>query len=85
MLFRSIGMPGEDGYSLIRKVRALSACQGGDIPAIALTAFAAESDRARALASGFTRHLSKPVDTLTLGWAVHALLSSQSAAKIQYA
>ena len=53
-------MPGEDGYSLMRKVRAGTAQPG--IPAAALTANARTEDRARALAAGFYEHIAKPVD-----------------------
>src|SRR5579862_9072500 len=53
LIVSDIGMPGEDGYTLIRKVRALSAEQGGDIPAVALTAFARTNDRLKILSAGF--------------------------------
>jgi CheY-like chemotaxis protein len=62
VLFSDIGMPGEDGYSLIRRVRSLSADAGGSIPAVALTAFTGPEHRARALAAGFTLHVAKPID-----------------------
>ena len=62
VLVCDIGMPGEDGYGLIRRIRALGAASGGETPAIALTAYAADSDRAQALAAGFQLHVSKPVD-----------------------
>ena len=55
-------MPGEDGYSLIRRVRALSAAAGGAVPAIALTAYTRKEDRAKALDAGFTTHIGKPVE-----------------------
>ncbi|BAY43954.1 PAS/PAC sensor hybrid histidine kinase [Scytonema sp. HK-05] len=61
VLISDIGMPEQDGYSLIRQIRALPREQGGDIPAIALTAYAGDKDRSLALAAGFQRHLSKPV------------------------
>jgi PAS domain S-box-containing protein len=57
-----IGMPGEDGYELIRKIRALDPGRGGKIPAIALTAYAREEDRNRALLAGYNTHLTKPVE-----------------------
>jgi PAS domain S-box-containing protein len=57
-----IGMPGEDGYSLIRRIRALPADQGGETPAMALTAFARGEDRVKALMAGFRYHVAKPVD-----------------------
>ena len=62
VLVCDIGLPVEDGYALIRKVRALGPDQGGDVPAVALTAFARASDRARALAAGFQVHLAKPFE-----------------------
>jgi len=68
-----IGMPGEDGYSLIRRVRQLPAEQGGLVPAIALTAYARRQDRDQALAAGFNTHLTKPVEPSELAWAVVCL------------
>jgi signal transduction histidine kinase/CheY-like chemotaxis protein len=62
VLLSDIGMPGTDGYELLRRVRALGADRGGRVPAIALTAFARSEDRTRALRAGFLVHLSKPVD-----------------------
>ena len=61
VLISDIGMPEEDGYTLIRKVRTLPAAQGGQIPAIAVTAYAGDKDRHEAISAGFQRHLSKPV------------------------
>jgi len=66
VLLSDIGMPGEDGYSLIRKVRALPADTGGETPAIALTGFGRTQDRQRALAAGFHLHVAKPVDPAEL-------------------
>jgi PAS domain S-box-containing protein len=63
VLISDIGMPDEDGYSLMRRVRSLSPEQGGGIPAVAVTAFTSAEDRRRALDTGFQAHLSKPVDT----------------------
>ena len=62
--------PEEDGYSLIRTLRQLPPERGGQIPAIALTAFAREEDRIRALSAGFHMHLSKPVEPKQLVEAV---------------
>ncbi|MBW4419876.1 MAG: PAS domain S-box protein [Myxacorys californica WJT36-NPBG1] len=62
VLVSDIGMPGEDGYTLIRQVRALAPEQEGRIPAIALTAYARTEDRIKALASGFQSHVPKPVE-----------------------
>ena len=55
-------MPEEDGYSFIRQIRALPGEKGGKIPAIALSAYAKEEDRRRALLTGFQMYLSKPFD-----------------------
>jgi CheY-like chemotaxis protein len=62
VLISDIGMPEEDGYSLIRRIRALPTEQGGRIPAVALTAYAHLSDRTRALIEGFNNHVSKPAE-----------------------
>lgn len=56
-----IAMPFENGYALIRKIRALPPDQGGQVPAIALTAYAAQHDIAHAIADGFQEHIAKPV------------------------
>jgi CheY-like chemotaxis protein len=61
-----ISMPDEDGYSLIRKVRALPAERLARIPAIAVTAFARPEDRSRAIRAGFQAHVSKPIDPTEL-------------------
>jgi CheY-like chemotaxis protein/two-component sensor histidine kinase len=61
VLVADIAMPGEDGYALIRKVRALSREQRRRIPAAAVTAYAGVADRARALSAGFDRHVTKPI------------------------
>jgi CheY-like chemotaxis protein len=62
VLVSDIEMPGEDGYSLIRKVRALEPARGGKIPAIAVSAYGRTDDRARSVAAGYTMHVPKPVD-----------------------
>jgi PAS domain S-box-containing protein len=62
VLVSDIGMPDEDGYSLIRRIRALPREQGGRIPAVALTAYAQITDRTRALIEGFNNHVSKPAE-----------------------
>ena len=55
-----IGLPGEDGYALIRKVRSLEVERGGRMPALALTAYGGPEDRKKALAAGFDIHVPKP-------------------------
>jgi signal transduction histidine kinase len=62
VIVSDLGMPEEDGYGLIRAVRARAAGEGGDVPAIALTAYVADHDRDRSLAAGFQLHLGKPMD-----------------------
>jgi PAS domain S-box-containing protein len=66
LLISDIGMPGEDGYELIRRVRALPAKSGGRIPAIALTAYARTEDRMQALRAGYQMHVPKPVEMAEL-------------------
>ena len=66
VLISDIGMPEENGYWLIRQVRSLNAAAGGQIPAVALTAYAAEIDRQRAIEAGFQAHLAKPVEPVEL-------------------
>lgn len=73
VLVSDIGMPLEDGYDLIRKVRSLALDEGGGVPALALTAYADEQDRQRALSSGFQQHLSKPIEPADLIAAVSSL------------
>jgi len=73
VLLADIAMPEEDGYSLIRRVRALSTIETASIPAAALTAFARKEDRQQALQAGFQLHLAKPVDVRKLVAAVATL------------
>jgi PAS domain S-box-containing protein len=74
VLVSDIGMPGEDGYDLIREVRALDARGGEELPAIALTAYARAEDRQRALAAGYQFHIPKPVEMSELASAVASLM-----------
>lgn len=66
VLVSDIGMPEEDGYALIRQVRALTAERGGAIPAVALTAYARSEDRMKAVRAGFQMHVTKPVEPAEL-------------------
>ncbi|MBN3994754.1 MAG: PAS domain-containing protein [Nostoc sp. NMS2] len=66
LLLADIGMPEEDGYSLIRQVRELEAETGRQIPAAAITAYATEQDRQRAINAGFQMHLAKPIELTQL-------------------
>jgi len=67
-------MPEEDGYGLLRKIRALPAERGGAIPVAALTAYASEQDRANVLSAGFALHVPKPVHPLDLANVVDRLV-----------
>jgi CheY-like chemotaxis protein len=62
VLVSDLGMPDVDGFGLLAQVRALGAAHGGQVPAVALTAFARSEDRLRALEAGFAAHISKPVE-----------------------
>ncbi len=70
VIISDIGMPDEDGYSLIRSIRTLDQAHKKDIPTIALTAFARNEDRTRALIAGFNLHMAKPVEPSALVRAV---------------
>jgi PAS domain S-box-containing protein len=73
MIISDIGMPGEDGYDFIKKVRKLSYDKGGRTPAAALTAFARAEDRTRALRAGYQTHVAKPVEPTELTAVVASL------------
>jgi PAS domain S-box-containing protein len=75
ILVSDIGMKEVDGYTLLKQVRSLSREQGGQIPAIALTAYAGERDQQQALAAGFQKHISKPVEPNQLVAAIASVLS----------
>ena len=81
LLISDIGMPGEDGYSLIKRVRALGPGSGGDVPAIALTAYARPEDRMRAMLAGFEQHLVKPVEPAELITLVSVLAEGGAAGR----
>ena len=70
VLISDIGLPNEDGYSLISRVRSLPVERGGKVPAGALTAYASTEDHRRALAAGFQAHLTKPVEPSDLALLV---------------
>jgi PAS domain S-box-containing protein len=70
ILLSDIGMPEMDGYMLIRQIRAMPSQQVREIPAIALTAYAGESDRQQVLLAGFAQHISKPVEPEELANAI---------------
>jgi PAS domain S-box-containing protein len=73
VILSDIGMPGEDGYGLIQRIRGLPEDQGGRTPAVALTAHARKEDRTRAMLAGFQNHITKPVSAGELLAVVAAL------------
>lgn len=73
VIVSDIGMPDMDGYKLMQRIRSLSPEQGGNIPAIALTAYAGDFNQQQALAAGFQLHLSKPTELEQLVDAISAL------------
>ena len=75
-LVSDIGLPGEDGYDLIRKLRSLPPDEGGDTPAVALTGYVSVQDRNHALRAGYQDHLPKPVDTNKLIELLAALVNN---------
>ena len=75
VMVSDIGMPDEDGYDLIRRVRLLPDAEGGSTPAAALTAFARSEDRTRALRAGYQSHVAKPVEPTELVAVVASLAS----------
>ena len=81
VVISDIGMPGVDGYALIRMLRALPPNEGGDIPAVALTAYARSDDRTRALLSGFQSHVAKPVEAMELVATLASLAHRPAAGK----
>ncbi len=78
VLISDIGMPGEDGYSLIQQVRTLAAEAGGKIPAIALTAYASDGERQKAIDAGFQKHIAKPVKPIQLALIVADLIAKKN-------
>jgi PAS domain S-box-containing protein len=80
VLLSDIGLPGESGYDLIRRVRSLPPAAGGATPAVAVTAYASDRDRARALEAGFQDHLAKPVDPRDLVATIQQLLRPSATA-----
>jgi PAS domain S-box-containing protein len=81
VLVADIGMPDVDGYELIRRVRRRERSRGGAVPAVALTAFAREVDRERALAAGYEEHVPKPVEPSVLFAVIARLARGSSVAR----
>ncbi|WP_072015974.1 PAS domain S-box protein [Leptolyngbya sp. KIOST-1] len=77
LLLSDVGMPEMDGYMLIRQVRELAPEDGGQIPAIALTAYAGDTNQQQVLAAGFQQHISKPIEPEKLVHAIARLLPSR--------
>ncbi|BAZ36783.1 signal transduction histidine hinase (plasmid) [Calothrix sp. NIES-4101] len=77
LLLSDIGMPCEDGYFLIQQVRSLDASIGGQIPAIALTAYASAQDQQKVIEAGFQAHIAKPVEPLQLALLIANLGNSR--------
>ncbi len=77
VIVSDIGMPDEDGFTFIRRVRRLSVERGGRTPAVALTAYARREDRARALRAGFDTHLAKPIEPAELLVVLGALVEGR--------
>jgi signal transduction histidine kinase/DNA-binding response OmpR family regulator len=78
LLLSDIGMPEEDGYGLIRKLRKLKSKRARQIPALALTAYATDEDRSLALSAGFQMHLSKPIEPENLVSSIAAAMGRDS-------
>jgi CheY-like chemotaxis protein len=76
VIISDIGLPGDDGFSLLRQIRALPASRGGGIPAIALTGRERSEDRAQAGGEGFQEHLTKPVTTEHMLAAIARVLAA---------
>jgi CheY-like chemotaxis protein/anti-sigma regulatory factor (Ser/Thr protein kinase) len=74
LLVSDIGMPTEDGYSLIKRVRNLRSKRAKQLPAVALTAYATKEDKARALSVGFQMHVAKPIEPETLVMSIASLI-----------
>jgi len=79
VLLSDIGMPDMDGYMLMSQVRALPPEQGGQVKAIALTAYAGDFNQKQAIAAGFHYHLSKPIEPEALVKAIASLLNNTTA------
>jgi CheY-like chemotaxis protein len=78
VLICDIGMPDVDGYSLMRRIRALGDGQKSEVAAVALTAYARLKDRTEAMSAGFQNHLPKPVEPAELLAVVHSLANPRS-------
>lgn len=77
-IISDIAIPSEDGYSLIRKIRAFDADEGGQVPAIAMSAYGREVDQQRTWAAGFQAYLTKPIEPDRLLEAILALIAPEA-------
>lgn len=82
VLISDIGMPNVDGYTLLKQIRTLVPELGGQVPAIALTAYAGEYNQQQILAAGFQLHIAKPVEPDNLVVAIANLLADQTQSKV---
>jgi CheY-like chemotaxis protein len=80
VLITDIGLPDEDGFGLLKRIRALPSSRGGDIPSIALTGYGSDADRAMSREMGFQAHLTKPVAFEEMVATVARLLRSSTRA-----
>jgi CheY-like chemotaxis protein len=80
VLVSDIGMPGEDGFDLIREMRRREDSGHRHVPAIALTAYAGAEDRRRTIAAGFEAHVAKPIEAAALAPLILSLLPAESRA-----
>jgi PAS domain S-box-containing protein len=80
VLLSDIGMPERDGYELIRDIRSFDAAHGGNVPAVALTAFTRSEDRAQAILAGYQAHITKPIQPNELVTTVAELAERRKAA-----
>ena len=83
VLVSDLGLPGEDGFALLRRVRALPAAEGGAVPAVALSGSARAEDRVRGIEAGFQRHVVKPVDPVELIDVVAALVAGAASGGVE--
>jgi CheY-like chemotaxis protein len=79
VLISDVGMPGRDGYALIRQVRNKNLLSLGRVPAIAVTAYARAEDRQRALLAGYQMHLAKPIEPRELIAGIASLVNLPAA------
>jgi signal transduction histidine kinase/CheY-like chemotaxis protein len=78
VLVSDIGMPRHDGYELMHRLRALEQQRSGHVPAVAVTGYATESDRNRALAAGYADHVPKPIDPMSVAVAIKRAIQNAS-------